>query len=95
MDIYDVIIRPIISEKSTRLVDGHNQFTFEVNMNANKIQIKEAVERIFDVDVINVTTSILPLKRGQRGRKTYQRTPAAKKAIVTLPSGQMIGLFKT
>jgi large subunit ribosomal protein L23 len=95
MDIYDVIIRPIISEKSTRLVDEFNQFTFEVNMAANKIQIKEAVERIFDVDVVNVTTSILPKKRGQRGRKIYQRTPAAKKAIVTLPKGQMIGLFKT
>jgi large subunit ribosomal protein L23 len=95
MDIYDVIIRPIINEKSTRLVDEFNQFTFEVNLNANKIQIKEAVERIFDVDVVKVTTSILPKKRGQRGRKTYQRTPSAKKAIVSLPKGQMIGLFKT
>ncbi len=93
MEIHDIIIRPIISEKSNRLVADHNQYTFQVHMDANKIEIKDAVERLFDVDVVGITTSILPLKRGKRGRKTYQRLPAAKKAIVTLPAGQTIGLF--
>ena len=93
MGIYDIIIRPIVTEKSNLLAADYNQFTFEVHMDANKIQIKEAVEVIFSVDVLKVSTLILPLKRGKRGRKTYQRTPACKKAIVTLPAGQTIGLF--
>jgi len=93
MHLYDIIKRPIVTEKSNTLASTLNQFTFEVHLDANKIQIKEAVERIFDVDVVRVTTVILPLKRGHRGRKTYQRSPAYKKAIVTLPAGQTIGLF--
>ncbi|PJF37502.1 MAG: 50S ribosomal protein L23 [Candidatus Thermofonsia Clade 1 bacterium] len=93
MHLYEVIKRPIITEGSTILAREQNQFTFEVDMRANKIQIKEAVEVIFNVDVIKVATMIMPMKRGRRGRKTYARTPAWKKAIVTLPEGQTIGLF--
>ncbi len=93
MNLYEVIIRPVITEKSNGLAAGHNQFTFEVHKDANKIQIKEAVERIFDVDVVTVNTVIMPMKRGRRGRKITQRSPAYKKAIVTLPDGQTIGLF--
>ena len=93
MNLYDIIKRPIVTEKSNNLAATENQFTFEVDLKANKIQIKEAVERIFDVDVVRVTTMVMPLKRGRRGRKAYQRSPAYKKAIVTLPDGQTIGLF--
>ncbi len=93
MNMYDVIIRPIVTEKSNTLAAGLNQFTFEVHLDANKIEIKSAVEKIFDVDVLNVTTVILPMKRGRRGRKMYQRSPEYKKAVVTLPEGQTIGLF--
>jgi large subunit ribosomal protein L23 len=93
LTIYDVIKRPIITENSSVLAAQLNQFTFEVNIDANKIQIKEAVERIWNVDVIKVSTTILPLKRGHRGRKLYQRTAAWKKAIVTLPKGQTISEF--
>ena len=57
------------------------------------IQIKEAVETIFDVDVLKVATLIMPLKRGRRGRKYYQRSQEWKKAIVTLPADQTIALF--
>jgi large subunit ribosomal protein L23 len=95
MHLYDIIKRPIITEKTTELAANYNQFTFEVDMDANKIQIKEAVETIFEVDVLNVATVILPMKRGTRGRKEYTRTPAYKKAIVTLPAGQTIALFNT
>jgi large subunit ribosomal protein L23 len=95
MNLYDVIIRPISTEKSLKMVAEFNQFTFEVHTDANKIEIKNAVERIFDVDVLKVSTNILPKKIGRRGRKLYVRSPAYKKAIVTLPKGQTIGLFNT
>lgn len=93
MNLYEVIKRPLITEGSTQLAAELNQFTFEVDLRANKIQIKEAVEVIFNVDVLNVATMILPKKRGQRGRKKYVRAPQYKKAIVTLPKGQTIPLF--
>ena len=93
LTIYDIIKRPIITEKSSLMVSELNQYVFEVDPRANKIQIKEAVEVIFNVDVIKVATLILPLKRSRRGRKFYQRSPEWKKAIVTLPKGQTISLF--
>jgi large subunit ribosomal protein L23 len=91
--LYDVIKRPIITESSSIMAGEHNQFMFEVDLKANKHQIKEAIETIFEVQVIKVATLIMPAKRGQRGRKKYMRTAAWKKAIVTLPQGQTIPLF--
>ncbi|CAG1006074.1 MAG: 50S ribosomal protein L23 [Anaerolinea sp.] len=93
LNLYNVIVRPIITEVSTRDAATLNQFAFEVNIKANKIQIKEAVEVIFNVDVLKVATMIMPMKRGVRGRKFYQRQPAWKKAIVTVAAGQTIPLF--
>lgn len=93
LTVYDVIKRPIVTENSSVLAKELNQFTFEVDVDANKIQIKEAIERIWNVDVIKVSTAIMPLKRGHRGRKLYQRTAEWKKAIVTLPKGQTIAEF--
>lgn len=93
LDKYDVILRPIVSEKSNIVMDELNQYTFEVHLNANKIQIKEAVEIIFDVDVLRINTMIIPLKRGRRGRKLYTRKQAWKKAIVQIAPGQSINLF--
>lgn len=93
MNTFDVIVRPIITEASTILASELHQFTFEVDVRANKIEIKQAVERFFNVDVLNVTTAILPKKRGQRGRKSYVRSPEYKKAVVTLPEGQTIAEF--
>ncbi len=95
MNLYDVIIRPISTEKSLKMVAQSNQFTFEVHKDANKIEIKNAIEEIFDVDVLKVSTVIMPKKMGRRGRKRYMRLPAYKKAIVTLPKNQTIGLFNT
>jgi large subunit ribosomal protein L23 len=91
--LYDVIKRPVITEGSTQTAAALNQFAFEVDLRANKIQIKDAVEAIFNVDVIKVATMIMPAKRGRRGRAYYVRSAAWKKAIVTLPPGESIPLF--
>jgi large subunit ribosomal protein L23 len=93
LHLYNVIKRPIISEKSTIVATNLNQYTFEVDMDANKIQIADAVMKIFDVDVLKVHTMVMPPKRGRRYRQYYVRKSAWKKAIVTLPPGQTIGLF--
>ena len=84
LHLYDVIKRPVITEKSHEMAEELNQYAFEVDMRANKIQITEAVFKIFDVDVLNVQTMIMPAKRGRRGRQVYTRQGAWKKAIVTL-----------
>lgn len=93
MHIYNVIKRPIITEQSTKMVEELRQFTFEVDLKANKVEIKDAVQQIYNVTVLKVTTNILPMKRGMRGRKEIQRKPAFKKAIVTLAEGNTIDLF--
>lgn len=91
--LYDVIRRPVITEKSTILTDDHNVYVFEVDIRANKKQIAEAVETVFDVDVTKVNTAIMPAKMGQRMRKTYIRKKEWKKAYVTVAPGQNIDLF--
>lgn len=95
LHIYDVIRRPVITEKSNLLVEGENQYVFEVADKANKLQIKEAVETIFDLEdkVVKVRTMMMPAKRGRRGRKAFIRTRQWKKAIVTLENGATIELF--
>lgn len=94
MNIYDVIRRPIVSERAMRLAE-EGKYTFEVALAANKIQIKEAVETIFKVDVVKVNTMTLPGKkrRGWR-RPIYGSTPKWKKAIVTLKPGQRIEFYE-
>jgi large subunit ribosomal protein L23 len=93
LHIYDIIHRPVITEKSSIMSDEQNQYVFEVAANANKIQIREAVEVIFDVEVKKVRTMVMPAKRGRRGRNWYRRTKQWKKAIVTLAEGDSIELF--
>ena len=95
LHLYDVIRRPVITEKSTTMADGQNKYAFEVARNANKIQIKEAVEEIFELEgkVLKVNTMVMPAKRGRRGRNSYIRSRQWKKAIVTLEEGVSIELF--
>lgn len=93
---YDVILRPVVTEKSTIMQDDDNQFVFEVAKNANKFQIKESVELVFGIDredILNVRTMVMPAKRGRRGRKMYIRRRQWKKAVVTLAEGVNIELF--
>lgn len=93
IDIFDVLRRPIITEKANFANDALNQYTFEVDVDANKIQIREAVEVLFDVDVERINTMVMPAKRGRRGRKFYIRKKAWKKAVVQVATGQQINLF--
>jgi large subunit ribosomal protein L23 len=93
--VYDILRRPVVSEKSAILSDEQKKYVFEVHPDATKIQIKDAVEFIFEVDVVKVNTMIVPAKRGRRGRNWYLRSRQWKKAVVTLPSDQAIELFNT
>lgn len=93
LHLYDVIRRPLITEKSTVQSEDLNQYVFEVASNANKHQIKEAIEVIFEVEVEKVNTMVMPAKRGRRGRNWYMRSKQWKKAIVTLKPGDTIELF--
>jgi large subunit ribosomal protein L23 len=93
--LYDVLVRPISTEKTSLNSADHNHYTFEVNPKANKIQIKEAVEVIFDVDVLSVNTLVMPAKRGRRGRRIYVRKGTWKKAVVKLATGQRIEFLES
>ena len=95
LHIYDVLRRPVVSEKTAVMTDEKNQYVFEVSEEANKIQIKEAIEVIFEVEVVKVNTMIVPAKRGRRGRNWYLRSKQWKKAVVTLATDQKIELFNT
>jgi large subunit ribosomal protein L23 len=85
---YDVILSPVITEKAT-LASEHNQVIFKVARNATKPQIKEAIERLFDVKVKSVNTLLrkgkFKMSRGRAGRQSD-----VKKAIVTLAEGERI-----
>jgi large subunit ribosomal protein L23 len=93
MNDYQVIIRPLITEKNTNLM-MFNKYSFEVAREANKFQIRRAVENIFDVSVLDVHTMNVRGKKRRRGREYgYQRD--WKKAIVTLAAGDHIDLFES
>ncbi len=94
MQIYEVIKRPVVTEKSNVLQDLYGQYTFEVDRRANKLQVKEAVERIFEVQVEKVRIVNVKPKRGRYGRRTVVRESAWKKAIVTLAPGQRLEIFE-
>jgi large subunit ribosomal protein L23 len=90
-DPRDIIIEPVISEKSYGLMD-QNKYTFLVQPTANKTQIKIAVEKIFDVKVTNVNTVNRQGKR-KRTRFGYGKRPDTKRAIVSLREGDRIDIF--
>jgi large subunit ribosomal protein L23 len=92
MNVYQVLKRPILTEKSDHQRD-ENQYVFEVDRQCNKLQIKEAVETIFDVQVEAVNTMIMKPKRRRLGRKIITTRPAWKRAVVTLAPGERIQEF--
>jgi large subunit ribosomal protein L23 len=92
MHSYDVLRRPVITEKNTLLV-GLNKYTFEVAREANKAQIKEAVEKAFKVKVTKVNVIHVPGKMRRAGRMRGMTAPW-KKAVVTLVAGEKIELFE-
>ena len=89
----DVVKRPLITEKSERGRETARQFAFEVHRDATKIQVKNAVEKLFGVHVVAVRTSISRGKNKRVGRNMGRR-PNWKKAIVTLKEGEAISLFE-
>jgi large subunit ribosomal protein L23 len=91
MDYYQIIKRPLSSEKSVGDRDSTNSYHFEVNKKVNKIQIKETVEKLFDVTVLGVRTLNKVGKKRKYRNKVYQ-TSGWKKAIVTLKDGDRIDL---
>jgi large subunit ribosomal protein L23 len=89
---YDIIKAPIITEQSTKLIESQNKYTFKVDRKANKVEIKKAVEAIFEVTVLAVNTiNVLPKRKKVGKYEGY--TSAYKKAIVQLPEGQKIDAF--
>ncbi len=92
MHLYDVLRRPLITEKSTEL-QAQGKYAFEVAREANKRQIKEAVEKAFNVGVVKVNVITVPGKSKRAGRRMIV-TPSWKKAVVTLKPGDKIELFE-
>ena len=93
MDPHQIIIRPVISEKSYNLIESEGQYTFQVDRRANKNQIKRAVEEAFDVEVRKVNTAHVKSKPKRQGL-TRGRTSTWKKAVVKLAEGDRIELFE-
>jgi large subunit ribosomal protein L23 len=87
----DILLKPVISEKSYRLADD-GKYTFIVAPDANKTQIRQAVEAVFTVKVTGVNTSNRPGKR-RRTRYGWGKRPDTKRAIVSLAEGDRIDLF--
>jgi len=92
MHLYDVLRRPLITEKSTVLQE-QNKYAFEVAKEATKPQIKQAVEKAFNVKVTAVNVMTVPGKRRRVGRRMIL-TPSRRKAIVTVKAGDKIGFFE-
>ncbi len=93
MNLYDVIHRPVVTEKSSIAREEANIATFRVDPNATKLEIRKAVEELFDVKVMSVRTMQQPGKKKRIG-KSVGRKPAWKKAIVELSEGQAIEYFE-
>ena len=90
---YDLIRRPVITEKSSIQKEQNNQVTFEVDPNANRIEIQRAVEKIFNVKVSDIRTMHVRGKTKRRGRILGKRR-SWKKAVVTLMPGERIEFFE-
>lgn len=92
----EIIIKPIITEKMTALGEKLNRYGFVVDKKANKLEIKQAIEQLYGVQVMTVNTTNMIGKVKSRGTKSgviYGRTSAVKKAIVTLAEGETIDFY--
>jgi large subunit ribosomal protein L23 len=93
MDNYDIIRVPRITEKGSRLKEQSNVLTFEVRSDANKVQVRKAIEVIFKVKVLDVTTVNVLGKKKRMGMRLGKRSDW-KKAYVTLKPGEKIDIFE-
>jgi large subunit ribosomal protein L23 len=92
-DPYSVIKTMLVTEKGTALANTHNQYSFSVSPDANKIEVRQAVEKIFDVKVVSVNTMNRKGKRKRNRRWQYGKRADWKKAVVTLEEGFSIDLL--
>ncbi len=92
-ELHDILLKPIITEKTARLNAEENTYVFQVGDSSNKIQIKQAVEDVFGVRVANVRTARMPGKPKRFGRH-WGRTAAWKKAFVTLAEGDSLNFYE-
>jgi large subunit ribosomal protein L23 len=94
--IYDVLRRPLVTEKSSYQSGKLNQYSFIVADTATRSQVKDAIETLYDVSVVRVNVINVPAKRGRRlrSRRLLVRKPAYKKALVTLAEGQRLEIFE-
>ena len=92
-DPRDVVLKPVVSEKSYDLIQDHNTYTFIVHPTANKTEIKQSVAKIFDVKVVSVNTIN---RKGKRKRTGYVvgRRSGSRRALVTLAAGESIDIFE-
>jgi large subunit ribosomal protein L23 len=96
MNPYKIVVRPIDTEKTRYHASELGQYTFEVDSRANKIDVKRAVEEIFETEVVSVRMINVPAKASKRygrGRRAVRRPPW-KKAVVTLAEGKRLDLFE-
>ncbi len=91
MSARDIIIRPVVTEKTMKLAD-ENKITFEVSKNANKISVAQAINEIYGIKPEKINIVNVHPKKKRMGR-FVGKTNAVKKAIVTLPEGQTIDIF--
>ena len=89
----NIIIRPLITEKISQMSDAQNKYGFQVLLSASKSQIKAAIEKNYDVKVVNIRTIITPGKTKRAGSRP-KKLSKTKKAIVALKAGQKIEFFK-
>jgi len=92
-DPYSIVKRPLITEKGMSIA-GMGKYAFEVDVTSNKIEIAEAVHKIFSVDVAKVNTLRVKGKSKRLGRYPEGKTPDWKKAYITLKAGQRIDIFE-
>ncbi len=88
----DILLNPVITEKTLRMAERHNAYSFRVRPNANKVQVRDAVERIFDVHVVGVRIQNYVGKFRRMGRSTGA-TPNWKKAIIKVKEGDTIEFY--
>jgi len=91
--ITEIIVKPLITEKTSAATDDYNRYGFVVATWANKNQIREAVEKLYDVKVLNIKTNIVPGKLKRFGT-SVKKSSKTKKALIQLKEGQKIEFFK-
>lgn len=91
-----ILIKPLITEKTEKISDKQNRYTFVVDKKANKVEIRKAVEEMFNVSVVAVNTAVMPGKaksRYTRGGVVRGVKPSFKKAIISLAEGDIIDFY--